>query len=213
MERLKNLRKKKGKTQQQMADLLGLSQQAYAAYENNTANPPIDILSKLANYFGITTDYLLGRSEILKEFEYPSDNRLKELGAIPISEIEVYPIPLLGQIACGVPVFAEENFEGYIYTSLKPADEYFALRVHGDSMIGAGIYDGAIITVHKQSYADSGQIVVALLNDDELTCKRYKLIDGQHMLLPENRDYDPIPMTKKNNAQILGVVKEVKIRV
>lgn len=83
-------------------------------------------------------------------------------------------VPVLGRIACGIPKFAEENVEEFIRlpVSLFGAGEYFILRAYGDSMTGAGIEDGDPVLIRRQSYADEGQIVVALL-DDEATLKRF----------------------------------------
>ena len=83
-------------------------------------------------------------------------------------------IPIIGDIACGSPLFAEENVQGHLSVSavLLGVGSYFALRAKGQSMTGAGIDDGDFVIVRKQNYADEGQIVVALL-DDEATLKRY----------------------------------------
>ncbi len=112
-------------------------------------------------------------------------------------------IPLVGVVTAGIPILALENQEGTISWDGDPA--CFALRVRGDSMIGAGILDGDMVVVRPQQTADHGQIVVALLGD-EATVKRLSLEQGEVWLLPENENYAPID---GNNAQILGLVKAV----
>ena len=115
-------------------------------------------------------------------------------------------VPLLGAITAGAPILAVENFEGYVdlpwnnarYTS----DELFALKVKGESMIEAGILDGDVVIVKKGSYADNGQIVVALI-EDEATVKTFFRENGHYRLQPENRTMEPIIV---NEVALLGIV-------
>ena len=111
-------------------------------------------------------------------------------------------IPVLGVVTAGLPILAVENQEGTL-----PCEDpdCFALRVRGDSMIGAGILSGDKVVVRPQPTADDGQIVVALL-DDEATVKRLRRKGGKVWLMPENENYMPID---GDEAQILGVVKAV----
>ena len=111
-------------------------------------------------------------------------------------------IPVLGVVTAGLPILAVENQEGTIPWE---DPDCFALRVRGDSMIGAGILSGDKVVVRPQPTADDGQIVVALL-DDEATVKRLRRKGGKVWLMPENENYMPID---GDEAQILGVVKAV----
>ena len=111
-------------------------------------------------------------------------------------------IPVLGMVTAGLPILAVENQEGTIPWE---DPDCFALRVRGDSMIGAGILSGDKVVVRPQPTADDGQIVVALL-DDEATVKRLRRKGGKVWLMPENENYMPID---GDEAQILGVVKAV----
>ena len=111
-------------------------------------------------------------------------------------------IPVLGVVTAGLPILAVENQEG---TLPWEDPDCFALRVRGDSMIGAGILSGDKVVVRPQPTADDGQIVVALL-DDEATVKRLRRKGGKVWLMPENENYMPID---GDEAQILGVVKAV----
>ena len=119
-------------------------------------------------------------------------------------------VPLLGSVVAGIPIEAQQNIEEYIWISQRPANMYFALRVHGDSMIDAGIQDKSVLIVRKQNYADSGDIVVAMLNGAQ-TVKRFKKFGNTIFLMPENNKYDPIPVLEKDELIILGRVVEVRL--
>ncbi len=115
-------------------------------------------------------------------------------------------VPLLGSITAGSPILAVENFEGYVDLpwngSKYASSELFALKVRGESMIDAGILDGDIVIVNKSSYADNGQIVVALI-DDEATVKTFYKEDGHFRLQPENKTMNPIIA---DDVALLGIV-------
>ncbi|MBR2666883.1 MAG: transcriptional repressor LexA [Oscillospiraceae bacterium] len=115
-------------------------------------------------------------------------------------------IPVLGNVAAGSPILAEEYIEDYIpFDTGGRTGEYFALRVRGESMLGAGILPGDLVVVHSQATASNGEIVVALL-EDEATVKRLQLKNGAVWLLPDNPEYEPIDGT---GASILGKVSAV----
>ncbi|MDY4490589.1 MAG: transcriptional repressor LexA [Candidatus Faecousia sp.] len=111
-------------------------------------------------------------------------------------------IPVVGVVTAGMPILAVENQEGTLPWNDPGC---FALRVRGDSMLGAGILPGDKVVVRPQSTADDGQIVVARL-EDEATVKRLRRRNGEIWLLPENDAYTPIDGT---HAEIIGVVKAV----
>ena len=112
-------------------------------------------------------------------------------------------IPVVGVVTAGLPILAVENQEGTMPWEGDP--RCFALRVRGESMMGAGILDGDRVVVRPQEYADDGQIVVARI-EDEATVKRLSRKNGQVWLLPENPAFDPIDGSQ---AEIVGVVKAV----
>lgn len=119
-----------------------------------------------------------------------------------------YKIPLIGQVAAGLPILATENFDGYIsVTSPRTYDEnkLFALKVKGESMIDAGILDGDYVIIEQRSYAENGEIVVALV-EDEATVKRFFKENGVYRLQPENKTMEPI-IAKE--VMILGKVVTV----
>ena len=117
---------------------------------------------------------------------------------------EVVNVPIIGQVAAGQPLLAVENIENYfpIPTEFMPNAETFMLKVKGDSMINAGIFDGDKILVQKQPDAQKGDIVVALV-DDSATVKTFYKEDGHYRLQPENDTMDPIIV---NECSILGKV-------
>lgn len=118
-------------------------------------------------------------------------------------------VPVVGRVAAGTPILALENCEGYIDFPVRSGGEtygqLFALRVKGDSMIGAGILNGDIVVVSKTNVAENGDIVVAL-TEDEATVKRFFKEKGHFRLQPENPDYEPIIL---DDVYILGKVTAV----
>ena len=148
---------------------------------------------------------------------YSYVDKLKErglLGKSPMKKRAITPtykrggyvsIPLVGTITAGSPILAVENLEGYcpLPEDFNGAEDDFALRVSGESMINAGIYDKDIIIVKKCNTADNGSIVVALI-DDSATVKRFYKKDGKIVLHPEN---DAMEDMIFDNVQILGIVK------
>lgn len=115
-------------------------------------------------------------------------------------------VPVVGNVAAGTPILAQECIEDYISFDTGGKDgEYFALRVRGESMLNAGILPGDLVVVHQQREAHNGEIVVALL-EDEATVKRLHRKNGEVWLMPENPAYQPID---GRQASILGKVAAV----
>jgi len=117
-------------------------------------------------------------------------------------------VPLIGRVTAGLPVLAEENFEGAISVDrslIGRATRLFALQVRGDSMIRAGIYDGDIAIAQQQSVADHGDIIIALLGD-EATVKRFYHKNKVIILQPENDTMQPIRVSEGGDFKILGKV-------
>jgi len=125
-----------------------------------------------------------------------------------VAKYSTVPVPLIGRVTAGLPVLAEENFEGTISVDrslVGRTTRLFALHVRGDSMIKAGIYDGDIAIAQQQSVADHGDIVIALLGD-EATVKRFYRKSKVIMLQPENDTMQPIRITEGSDFKILGKV-------
>ncbi len=192
-------RKKLGLTQTELAKLLSIDSTTVSKWELGKTIPTQKMLTRLASLYNVSTDYLLGRENDL---------------IIP-DEVEfndIYKIPLLGRVVAGVPLESEENLEGYVFINFRPKEDYFALRVKGESMINAGIRDKSILIVHKQSTAECGDIVVAMLNG-ESTVKRFKVFGEDIFLMPENPTFEPIRIQRSDDFLILGKVVEVRISI
>lgn len=130
---------------------------------------------------------------------------------IDISEKGDNKIPIVGRVAAGSPIFAEENIEGSVLidsTFIKKSGNCFALKVKGDSMIDAGIFEGDLVIISPQSIASNGDIIVARIND-EVTVKVYEFKNQVIKLIPQNKNYDPIVIQNKEEFSIVGKVTGV----
>ena len=126
--------------------------------------------------------------------------------ALTAPEVTEDRVPIVGNVAAGSPILAEECIEDYLtFDTGGRSGEYFALRVRGESMLNAGILPGDLVVVRRQQTCNNGEIVVAMI-DDEATVKRFSRQNGRVWLLPENEAYAPIDGTY---AQILGKVSAV----
>ncbi len=129
----------------------------------------------------------------------------------PIEKKTIDPfveIPVVGRVAAGYPILAEENIEGHLTLDrnlIGNRNECFGLKVRGDSMINAGILEGDLVIVSPQKDAVNGDIIVALLGD-EATMKRFMLDDGQIFLVPENEKYESIVVNNPQEFSIIGKV-------
>jgi repressor LexA len=120
-------------------------------------------------------------------------------------------IPVIGRVAAGIPINAVENLEGSLVVDpsfLKKAEDAFALRVKGDSMINAGINDKDLVIVSPREQAKNGDIVVAMLND-EATVKKFEFINNKIRLIAENNSYLPIEVKREDDFKLIGKVKGV----
>jgi repressor LexA len=134
-------------------------------------------------------------------------------GVVPISRAATRDVPLVGHIAAGSPILAEEDIEE-IYplpTELVGQEPVFMLRIRGDSMMNVGIYDGDYVVVQKQQTARNGQVVAALIDGEEATIKTFHRSDTAVTLTPENDAYEP--MIFSSGVEILGVVVAVLRRL
>jgi repressor LexA len=143
----------------------------------------------------------------------PTKPRAMALAAEP--KAPSVPVPVVGRIAAGAPILADEHVEEYVAVPESFADdrEHFALRVSGDSMIGAGIVDGDLVVVRAQSSAQEGDIVAAVLpgpGEDEATVKRFHREGSRIVLVPENPTMKPFEM---NDGRIAGKVVAVLRRL
>lgn len=136
--------------------------------------------------------------------------------AAPIDFSKWHQIPILGRIAAGLPICAEQNIEGYTLTDLNGGAEYFGLRVSGDSMNAAGINAGYIIIVRRQDEVEQGEMAVVLVGDDDATVKRFYSSATTVTLMPQSTNPEHKPQLydlKTTRIKILGKVVEVKFTV
>lgn len=143
--KLRNARNKAKLSQSAVAKKLFITQQAYANYENDISSPNPETLIKIADILGVSVDYLLDREE--QDF-MTVDN---------IFPMKTKKVPLLGDIACGEPIWAEEQRGEFVSVS-DDIDADFCLRAKGDSMTGARIYDGDIVFIRRQPTVENGEI-------------------------------------------------------
>lgn len=181
-ERIKHRRKELGLSAEYLAGKLKVSAATVYRYENGGIEKlPVDILEPLSQALDTTPAYLMGWEVTSKPTEIPP-------GFIPLPE--TCKVPLVGRIACGQPITAEENIEDYLDVPVGHHVD-FALLCEGDSMVDAGIDDGDVVYIRKQPDVENGQIAAVRI-DNEATLKRvYKYVD-RIVLQPENRAYPPL---------------------
>lgn len=115
-------------------------------------------------------------------------------------------VPLVGRVAAGTPILAEENIEDHVtFDDARQGEVLFALRIRGDSMVDAGIFDGDLVVVRKQDSAQDGDIVVALVDDEEATVKKLRRAGDQVHLIAMNAAYGPIVLDGRR-VRLLGKV-------
>lgn len=325
-QRLKELRKGRGLTQTQFAQKFNVSNGAVGMWETGKREPDIDTINRLANFFHVSIDYLLGKSNFRNAHEmidswgimgpyfeanfdfgglvrqerekqgislaemaiglgitvqdaadceegtlpinHDLANRMAEFLGTNVSQMlfdnDLYPgevpeeyhdcvdewerlceaaeqeatreaaenrpavlpssatridfskyhqIPILGRISAGLPLYADEHIEGYTLTDLNGGAEYFALRVHGDSMNAIGINDGYLIVVRCQEKVENGEVAVVMVGDEDATVKRFYSTDSTVTLMPQSTNPIHGPQIydlQSTHINVLGKVIEVK---
>ena len=179
-------------------------------FTNRRGFPPT--IQELADILGISPPSVRDQITQLVRKGYVRRESRKARGLTVIREpaaemLELRAVPIVGSVAAGQPVLAEENIIGEILVDSRAvhSGRCFALEVRGDSMIGAGIHDQDLVVVRQQPVAESGDIVVALL-DQEATVKRLFIRDERIELRPENTGHRPITIGPEDDLKILGKV-------
>lgn len=214
--RLRKLRNEKKLTQSELGRIINVSKVSVSGYESGDRTPDTDNLGRLADFFEVSSDYLLGRTD---NPNYIKTNMIKEayksmdgynMNFKP--KVEMIRVPVLGHIAAGKPILATEHIEDYqeiANTFGYDPREVFLLTVKGDSMIGSRIQEGDRVLVKMQQEVENGQIAVVNVNGDEATLKRVKKLEsGQTLLMPSNDKYEPI-LIDHEDARIIGKVIQV----
>ena len=182
--RIKLARESLKLTQSDIAKKVGVATQTIFKYENEiVTNIPLDKLEKIADALNTTPAYLMGWTDL------PGTTAIDPFSFDNIHPISTQKIPLLGSIACGEPVFADEERESYVEASTEIKAD-FCLKAKGDSMIGARIMDGDIVFIRNQPSVENGEIAAVII-DDEATLKRVFYYPEKNTLIlkPENSKY------------------------
>ena len=202
-ERMKARRKELGLSAEKVAERLGVSAATVYRYENGDIEKlPSDILSPLAEILHTTCAYLMDWDT--------ADTSLPP-------SLEPYrpksQMPLLGRVAAGLPMYAEENIEGYIANDFTDGENYYALRVFGDSMNAAGIDPGDIVVVRQQNDVEEHEIGVILVNGNDATIKYFRQQGSMAILSPRSTNpahqvqiYD----IRETTVRIIGRVVQVR---
>jgi repressor LexA len=203
---IRYLRKKNGFSQDYVAEKLNYkSYTTIQKWEMGTSEPPFKKLKELSELFGVDMDDLANIDLEVKANQIPSDSLPKNLVRLD----KVTYIPLLGKIACGDPILAEENIADRILLPSK-VNATFALTCEGDSMTGAGIEDGDTVFIRQQPQVENGEIAAVLISD-EATLKKVYLDDNKLTLLPMNPAHDPFVFVGKEMRDIRIIGKAVAV--
>ena len=179
----------------------GIAASTFTDWKNGRSCPKADKLRRIAAFFDVSLDELLGGDTPRRAVASRERRRL----------------PIIGEIRAGSPIITNETLLGYESADVDDVEEYFYLKVCGDSMKNCGMVDGSLVLFHKQQYAENGDIVACLVGGDSATVKRFFKRDRRIILCPENDDYSPIELSpidfETGEARILGVAQEVKIKL
>lgn len=199
-DRMQEVMSNRNITQSELSKATGITQSSISDWMRGKYLPKQDKVDIIAKALDVTPSYLMGWSN-------SDDVDLTKIkGIIPIKKVR--RIPILGQIACGNPILAEENYIGYFTSDDKYLDSDFCLYTKGDSMTGAEIDDGDLVFIKKQSDVDDGEIAAVLI-DDEATLKRVYKIADKVQLRADNPNYPPIDLDGTQSVIILGKATHV----
>ena len=211
-ERFKEALNMRGKTQSDVCQLTGIGKSAISQYIKGSFVPKQQRVYAIAKALNVSESWLMG-------YDVPPEREDKPKHTPELTPIEYNPthkIPVLGRISAGLPLYAEENIEEYIYTELNGGNEYFGLRVEGDSMNAARICDNDIIIVRQQEQVEDGEIAVVMVGDQNATVKRFHREGRNVFLTPQS--YNPVHKVqvydlKETNIRIVGKVVQVVYRM
>lgn len=201
MNRLRYLREEMSLSQADIGKMLGITSQAVGLYENEKRDIPTEYLKQLSEIFSVSTDYLLGKSNI---------RNMQQSNVEPSSDIPI-KVPVVGKISAGLPLLASENIECYEYAPssyIKEGFEYFYLTVSGDSM-NLKFNEGDIVLVQKQDDLENDEIGVILVDGMDATVKKYKYENGLVILSPMSTNPEHVVQIynpKEINIKIIGKV-------
>lgn len=216
---LKKLRNDRNISALKLSEDLNIHRGSLSNWETGKRKPDSEMLLKIANYFNVSVDYLLGnqneKADDTDLFNLKGDVRFLR----KVKEDEMVKIPVLGVIKAGIPMFAEENIIDYEYVhqeELVMGEEYFYLQIKGDSMINAGIPDGSRVLIRKQNFIESdGEIMAVRVNGDEATLKRVYRQQSGLVLQSENSKYGPMffPASDVDTGYVGIIGKAIKVEI
>lgn len=192
--KIKHYRKVNKMTQKELGLKIGVKHNTISGYESGTNEADQDVLFKIANILDVSINDL-----------FPSIDNVTPTNIINFSPATV-KIPVMGKIACGEPIYAEENFSGYRYESPEtlPSGKLVYLEAKGDSMEPT-IPNGSYVLIREQPSVEYGEIAAVLVNGDtEITLKRVKRQGDTVILMPDNPSHEPYIITADNPARIVG---------
>lgn len=195
-DRINKKRLEKGMTLEELGRKAGVSKVTIHKYESKIiTNIPSDRIEAMAKALEVSPAYLMGWSDNSEDID---------ISKIPgvIMPVKLKRIPILGSIACGEPLFAEQNYEGYFMLDENLAGADFCLKAKGDSMIEANIFERDLVFFKKTSDVDNGAIAAVLI-DDDATLKRISKSEDMLVLQPCNRSYSPIIIKPEDNKRVL----------
>jgi len=200
-----SLLKTHGVSVYQVAKATGIAASTFSDWKSGRSSPKADKLARIADYFSVSLDELMGTNE---------GRRTAEASYRSLRANKM--VPVIGVIRAGSPIVTEETLLGREFADVNDIEDYFFLVVCGDSMKNCGIMDGSYVLFHKQQYAENGDIVACLVDGDSATVKRFRKEHHKIVLEPENENYSPIVLTSEDfeigRARILGVAIEVKTK-
>jgi repressor LexA len=195
------LLKQSGATVYRVSKETGIAASTFTDWKNGRSSPKAEKLLRIAAFFGVSLDDMLGDGRAVGHAVGRTWHKL----------------PIIGEIRAGSPIITEETLLGYEGADVDDPEEYFYLKVCGDSMKDCGMIDGSLVLFRKQQHAENGDIVACLVGGDSATVKRFFKRDRRIILQPENEDYSPIELSpvdfETGDARILGVAQEVKIKL
>lgn len=189
--RLQELMEQKNLTVYSLAEAVYLSPGTISKYLNSKLEPRRSTIESLARYLNVNPVWLMGL-DVEKKLKSETTKR----------------IPILGQIAAGIPIHAEENIEGYEIIS-ESLNVDFCLRVKGDSMINARILDGDIVYLQQKPDVENGEIAAVLIDNDSATLKRVYKVNGSVILRAENPNYPDKVFSKKDMVDVKIIGKAI----
>ncbi len=200
-DRVRLLREQKGMTQEELATKLGYKSKSSVTHIEKGRDIPRSMVVTLAKILDTTPAFLMGWEELSAD---PLSELMQKYNNI--KPIKLKRFPMLGEIACGKPVFADEDHEHYVMADMDISAD-FCLTAKGDSMINARIYEGDIVFIKEMPIVDNGDIAAVII-DDEATLKRvyYYPDDNMLQLVAENPKYKPLVYQGEelNHIRILG---------